>query len=68
MSDLKLAKLPDRTPVKLTIAVLPDLHARPEAYGRPLDSTEAPTCAVHIPVITRRSAASAIALYPASFG
>jgi hypothetical protein len=26
MADLKLAKLPDRTPVKLTIAVMPDLH------------------------------------------
>jgi hypothetical protein len=26
MADLKLGKLPDRTPVKLTISVLPDLH------------------------------------------
>lgn len=26
MADLKLGKLPDRTPVKLTIAVAPDLH------------------------------------------
>ena len=26
MADLKLAQLPDRTPVKLTIAVMPDLH------------------------------------------
>jgi hypothetical protein len=26
MADLKLAKLPDRTPVKLTITVAPDLH------------------------------------------
>ena len=26
MADLKLTKLPDRTPVKLTIAVSPDLH------------------------------------------
>lgn len=26
MGDLKLAALPDRTPVKLSIAVLPDLH------------------------------------------
>lgn len=26
MAELKLAKLPDRTPVKLTIAVMPDLH------------------------------------------
>jgi hypothetical protein len=34
MLDPKLAKPPDRTPVKLTIAVLPDLHARLEAYGR----------------------------------
>ena len=34
MPDLKLAKLPDRTPVKMTIAVLPDLHARLDAYGR----------------------------------
>lgn len=25
MADLKLPKLPDRTPVKLTIAVMPDL-------------------------------------------
>lgn len=26
MADLKLPQLPDRTPVKLTISVLPDLH------------------------------------------
>jgi len=26
MADLKLAKLPDRTPVKLTIAVMPGFH------------------------------------------
>lgn len=26
MSGLRLAKLPDRTPVKITIAVAPDLH------------------------------------------
>jgi len=29
---LKLAKLPDRTPVKITIAVTPDLHAALNAY------------------------------------
>ncbi len=48
MVDLKLARLPDRTPVKLTIAVLPDLHqdlidyARiyAEAYGREEPVTE----------------------------
>lgn len=27
MADLKLSKLPDRTPVKLTISLTPDLHA-----------------------------------------
>ncbi|MES2272235.1 MAG: DUF2274 domain-containing protein [Pseudomonadota bacterium] len=26
MADLKLARLPDRTPVKLTITVTPELH------------------------------------------
>lgn len=26
MAEIKLAQLPDRTPVKLSIAVLPDLH------------------------------------------
>ena len=33
MADIKLAKLPDRTPVKLTIALMPDLHARLTAYA-----------------------------------
>ncbi len=33
MSDLKLARLPDRTPVKMTIALLPDLHDRLQAYA-----------------------------------
>ena len=26
MADLKLGQLPDRTPIKLSISVLPDLH------------------------------------------
>lgn len=26
MAELKLGKLPDRTPVKLTISLMPDLH------------------------------------------
>lgn len=26
MADLKLPRIPDRTPVKLTISLLPDLH------------------------------------------
>jgi len=42
MHELKLAKLPDRTPVKLAITVTPDLHQLlqqyallyAEAYGR----------------------------------
>lgn len=42
MADLKLAKIPDRTPVKLAISVTPDLHRTlqdyatlyAEAYGR----------------------------------
>jgi hypothetical protein len=42
VADLKLAKLPDRTPVKLTIQVSPQLHgdlsryaaAYREAYGQ----------------------------------
>ena len=42
MAELKLGKLPDRTPVKLAITVTPDLHQMlqqyaglyAEAYGR----------------------------------
>ena len=34
MTDLKLAKLPDRTPIKLTVAVLPELHAKLEGYAQ----------------------------------
>lgn len=32
--ELKLAKLPDRTPVKLTITVTPDLKAALDDYAR----------------------------------
>jgi hypothetical protein len=43
MPDIKLARLPDRTPVKLTISIMPDLHALlakyaafyEHAYGQP---------------------------------
>lgn len=31
MVELKLGKLPDRTPVKLTITITPDLQARLQA-------------------------------------
>lgn len=42
MAELKLGKLPDRTPIKLAITVTPDLHQMlqryaalyEEAYGR----------------------------------
>lgn len=33
MADLKLAKLPDRTPVKLNIAITPDLAEALAAYA-----------------------------------
>lgn len=33
MAELRLGKLPDRTPVKLTISVPPDLHAALAAYA-----------------------------------
>lgn len=32
MADLKLSRLPDRTPVKLTITVTPDLKKSLDAY------------------------------------
>lgn len=42
MPDLRLSRIPDRTPVKIAIAIMPDLHqaltdyaeAYREAYGR----------------------------------
>jgi hypothetical protein len=33
MPDIKLAKLPDRTPIKLTIAIMPDLAADLVVYA-----------------------------------
>jgi hypothetical protein len=33
MSSLKLPRLPDRTPVKLTISLMPDLHSRLANYA-----------------------------------
>jgi hypothetical protein len=44
MASLKLAKLPDRTPVRLTIAVTPELHQAlveyAEIYARTYDREE----------------------------
>jgi hypothetical protein len=34
MPDLKLAKLPDRTPVKMSITISPDLNQRLGAYAK----------------------------------
>lgn len=33
MADLKLAKLPDRTPVKLSMTITPDLHNALQKYA-----------------------------------
>ena len=33
MAELKLGKLPDRTPIKITISVAPDLHKALEDYA-----------------------------------
>jgi len=33
MPEIKLGKLPDRTPVKLTITITPDLKAALDAYA-----------------------------------
>ena len=48
MVDLKLPRIPDRTPVKLTISILPDLHQAvveytalySQTYGREEPITE----------------------------
>jgi hypothetical protein len=34
MAELRIAKLPDRNPVKLTIAVLPELHDALQDYAK----------------------------------
>lgn len=33
MAELKLGKLPDRTPIKITIAILPELNQALSAYA-----------------------------------
>jgi hypothetical protein len=33
MPELKLGRLPDRTPVKLSITITPDLHAALQSYA-----------------------------------
>jgi hypothetical protein len=33
MADLKLGRLPDRTPVKMSIVIAPELHAALQAYA-----------------------------------
>ena len=39
MADLKLGKLPDRNPVKLTVSVMPDLHSALGAYATLYEQT-----------------------------
>jgi hypothetical protein len=39
MAELKLPRLPDRTPVKLAISVLPELHQRLADYAKVYAST-----------------------------
>ena len=39
MADIKLGKLPDRTPVKLTISVSPDLNQALGAYAELYNET-----------------------------
>jgi hypothetical protein len=34
MAELRIAKLPDRTPVKITIAVMPELHEALQDYAK----------------------------------
>ena len=33
MADIKLAKLPDRTPIKLTVTITPELKRKLDAYA-----------------------------------
>jgi hypothetical protein len=33
VADLKLAKLPDRTPIKLSVMIMPDLHGALSDYA-----------------------------------
>ena len=39
MADIKLGRLPDRTPVRLAISVPPDLHQALQAYTAAYEQT-----------------------------
>ena len=39
MPELRLSKLPDRTPIKISISVTPDLHAALTAYADTYQAT-----------------------------
>lgn len=39
MADLKLGRLPDRTPVKLAVMLPPDLHQALQAYAAAYEHT-----------------------------
>jgi hypothetical protein len=34
VAELRIAKLPDRTPIKLTVSVMPDLHDALQDYAK----------------------------------
>ncbi|WP_188053639.1 DUF2274 domain-containing protein [Sphingosinithalassobacter sp. CS137] len=46
MPDLRLARIPDRTPVKIAIMVLPDLHQSLAAYAEAYRETYGETASV----------------------
>lgn len=39
MAELKLAKLPDRTPVKIAVSLMPDLYEALKAYADAYEAT-----------------------------
>lgn len=55
MADLKLAKLPDRTPVKLTIVLPPELNRELADYARAYEARygEAESVAELVPAMLR---------------
>lgn len=60
MAELKLTKLPDREPVRITIAVSPDLSRKLEAYANAYQTTygEAERVGELIPFMLERFIAS----------
>ena len=59
MADLKLGKLPDRTPVKLSITITPDLQAGLQDYA----AVYAATYGVEEPVALSGQSAPCLSLH-----